>query len=73
MVIKCIYAPFVASDGVRRNMLHSSPMLHGATGVGEDRGDDRSAVTFWLPTSEHRREEMAKAFEAIAAIFRGGA
>jgi hypothetical protein len=47
-------------------VLHSSPMLHHPP---ED--DDRSAVTFWLPTSQHRREEMAQAFEKIAAIFRG--
>ncbi len=47
-------------------ILHSSDRLHHPP---ED--DDRSAVTFWLPTSEHRREEMAQAFERIAAIFRG--
>lgn len=46
-------------------ILHSSPMLHHPP---ED--DDRSAVTFWLPKSTARREEMAKAFEQIAAIFR---
>lgn len=48
-------------------VLHSSPMLHHPP---ED--DDRSAVTFWLPTSEHRCEEMARAFEAIAHVFRTG-
>ena len=47
-------------------ILHSSEHLHHPP---ED--DDRSAVTFWLPRSEHRREEMAKAFERIAAVFRG--
>lgn len=46
-------------------ILHSSEKLHHPP---ED--DDRSAVTFWLPKSESRREEMAKAFEAIAEIFR---
>lgn len=46
-------------------ILHSSPMLHHPP---ED--DDRSAVTFWLPKSRRRREEMARAFERIAAIFR---
>lgn len=46
-------------------MLHSSPRLHHPP---ED--DDRSAVTFWLPKSQHRREEMAQAFERIAEIFR---
>lgn len=47
-------------------VLHSSPMLHHPP---ED--DDRSAVTFWLPTSPERCENMAKAFEEIARIFRG--
>jgi len=46
-------------------MLHSSPMLHHPP-----RDDDRSAVTFWLPKSQTRREEMAQAFERIAEIFR---
>jgi hypothetical protein len=46
-------------------MLHSSPMLHHPP-----HNDDRSAVTFWLPKSSARREEMAKAFERIAALFR---
>lgn len=46
-------------------VLHSSPMLHHPP---ED--DDRSAVTFWLPKSQGRREEMAQAFERIAHIFR---
>jgi hypothetical protein len=46
-------------------MLHSSPMLHH-----READDDRSAVTFWLPKSETRREEMARAFERIAEIFR---
>lgn len=46
-------------------MLHSSPMLHHPP-----MDDDRSAVTFWLPKSKRRREEMAKAFETIANVFR---
>lgn len=46
-------------------VLHSSPMLHHPPA-----DDDRSAVTFWLPKSQDRRESMAKAFERIAAIFR---
>lgn len=49
-------------------VLHSSPRLHHPP---ED--DDRSAVTFWLPKSQHRREEMARAFERIAEIFRTAA
>lgn len=46
-------------------MLHSSPMLHHPP---ED--DDRSAVTFWLPKSQDRREALAKAFEEAAALVR---
>ena len=46
-------------------ILHSSPMLHHPP-----QDDDRSAITFWLPKSQHRREEMAQAFERIAKIFR---
>lgn len=46
-------------------ILHSSPMLHHPP---ED--DDRSAVTFWLPKSDARREEIAFAFEKLADIFR---
>lgn len=46
-------------------ILHSSERLHHPP-----MDDDRSAVTFWLPKSAHRREEMAVAFEKLAAIFR---
>ena len=46
-------------------ILHSSDKLHHPPA-----DDDRSAVTFWLPKSQARREEMAKAFEEIARIFR---
>jgi hypothetical protein len=46
-------------------VLHSSPLLHHPP-----QDDDRSAVTFWLPKSPARREEMARAFEGIAEIFR---
>lgn len=46
-------------------VLHSSERLHHPP-----KDDDRSAVTFWLPKSKQRREEMAQAFEKIAAIFR---
>ena len=48
-------------------ILHSSSMLHHPP-----QDDDRSAVTFWLPSSQHRREEIAQAFEKMAAIFRAG-
>lgn len=46
-------------------ILHSSERLHHPPA-----DDDRSAVTFWLPKSQERREEMAQAFERIAAVFR---
>ncbi len=46
-------------------VLHSSPMLHHPPA-----DDDRSAVTFWMPKSQQRREEMAQAFERIAGLFR---
>jgi len=46
-------------------ILHSSERLHHPP-----QDDDRSAVTFWLPKSQARREEMAKAFEEMAHIFR---
>lgn len=42
-------------------MLHSSPLLHHPP-----QDDDRSAVTFWLPKSKTRREELAKAFIEMA-------
>lgn len=46
-------------------ILHSSDRLHHPPA-----DDDRSAITFWLPKSKHRREEMAGAFERIAEFFR---
>lgn len=46
-------------------ILHSSEHLHHPP---ED--DDRSAVTFWLPKSDHRREELAQAFEKAAKMVR---
>ena len=46
-------------------MLHSSPMLHHPP-----QDDDRSAVTFWLPKSQERREALATAFEEMAAKVR---
>ena len=46
-------------------MLHSSPMLHHPP-----QDDDRSAVTFWLPRTEERREQLARAFERMAAEVR---
>ena len=44
-------------------MLHSSDKLHHPP---ED--DDRSAITFWLPKSEHRRAELAAAFMTAAKL-----
>lgn len=60
----------VSNTGIRYGaaqlILRSAPELHHPP-----LDDDRSAVTFWLPHSEHRREEIAQAFDRIAAIFRG--
>lgn len=42
-------------------ILHSSPMLHH-----RPQDDDRSAVTFWLPKSDERREQLAQTFERAA-------
>lgn len=46
-------------------ILHSSEHLHHPPA-----DDDRSAITFWMPRSKDRREQMAKAFEEIAQAFR---
>jgi hypothetical protein len=46
-------------------ILHSSPMLHHPP-----RDDDRSAVTFWIPKSEARRNELACVFHAMAEAVR---
>lgn len=48
-----------------RILLHSSEKLHHPPA-----DDDRSAVTFWLPRSPDRREELALTFEAMAAAVR---
>jgi hypothetical protein len=46
-------------------ILHSSDRLHHPP-----QDDDRSAVTFWLPKSQHRREALAKTFEEMASAVR---
>lgn len=46
-------------------ILHSTPRLHHPP-----QDDDRSAVTFWMPKSQDRREAMAHAFERLAFMFR---
>lgn len=46
-------------------MLHSSSRLHHPP-----LDDDRSAVSFWLPKSPQRREELAGAFERMADLIR---
>jgi len=51
-----------------RMILHSSPMLHCPP-----HDDDRSGITFWLPKSAHRREELASTFEKMAAAVRDAA
>lgn len=45
-------------------ILHSSERLHHPP---ED--DDRSAVTFWMPSSEQRNRDMSMAFKQIANLF----
>jgi hypothetical protein len=44
-------------------MLHSSPMLHHPPA-----DDDRSAVTFWLPKSPYRRDQLAETFRRMADL-----
>lgn len=46
-------------------IMHSSPKLHHPPA-----DDDRTAITFWLPKSSAKREEIAQGFDRIAAIFR---
>jgi hypothetical protein len=46
-------------------MLHSSDKLHHPP-----QDDDRSAVTFWLPKSTQRREDLARLFETAANLVR---
>lgn len=48
-----------------RLFLHSTPRLHSTA-----TDDDRSAITFWLPKSEARREALATTFELMAAAVR---
>ena len=48
-----------------RLMLRSSDHLHHTP---DD--DDRSAVTFWMPTSQARREAFAKVLEQMAETVR---
>ena len=49
-------------------MLRSADELHNSP---DD--DDRSAVTFWLPSSSHRLNDIAEAFDKIADRFREAA
>lgn len=49
---------------VRLFLLSPDQLHHSAT------DDDRSAITFWLPKSAHRRENLAKTFELMAAAVR---
>lgn len=48
-----------------RQYLDGSSRLHD-----HDGDDDRSAITWWLPKSPQRREELAGQFEALAAHVR---
>jgi hypothetical protein len=51
-----------------RLFLHSPKQLHHTAF-----DDDRSAITFWLPKSDARRELLAKTFEAMADAVRRAA
>lgn len=51
-----------------RLMLHSSERLHHPPA-----DDDRSGVTFWLPKSAERRENLAQTFERMAKAVRDAA
>jgi hypothetical protein len=42
-------------------ILHSSPMLHHPPA-----DDDRSAITIWLPKSQHRRRDLADTLRRMA-------
>ena len=59
----------ISNTGKRYNaaqlILHSAAELHHPP-----MDDDRSAVTFWIPSSDIRRRDMAQAFDKIAQIFR---
>lgn len=46
-------------------VLHSTPRLHHPP-----LDDDRTAITFWLPQSKHRREALANTFERMALAVR---
>lgn len=46
-----------------RMMLHSPKELHHT-----DDDDDRSGITFWLPKSTHRRQELAATFLALSEL-----
>lgn len=48
-----------------RLFLHSSERLHHPPA-----DDDRSAITFWLPKSNERREAFAVSLEALARLVR---
>lgn len=48
-----------------RLILHSSDKLHHPP-----LDDDRSGITFWLPRTEARREELARTFERMAQLVR---
>lgn len=61
-----------SDTGVRypavRLFLHSSGRLHSTA-----TDDDRSAITFWLPKSVARRENLALTFEEMARAVRRAA
>ena len=44
-------------------MLHSSDKLHHT-----ENDDDRSAITFWLPSSNSRIQKLAQTFNEMAML-----
>jgi hypothetical protein len=52
--------------GVRMFLLSPEQLHHTPN------DDDRSAITFWLPKSRHRRDELARTFRDLAFFIDGG-
>lgn len=61
----------IAKKGNTGTVYHAAQLiLHSSNRLHHPPDDDRSAVTFWMPKSKDRREDMAVAFENIANLFR---
>lgn len=64
MIFQQVGLPVGMTPGALEALLSAHVLHH------PPQDDDRSAVTFWLPKSAERREQMARAFERLAALFR---